>query len=63
MPDIVYVEQLTSALYLDKRPEVDRYLLAMERMSILSMDPRSSEDLIREILEETGASHEHQQYA
>jgi transcriptional regulator with XRE-family HTH domain len=61
MPDIVYVEQLTSALYLDKRPEVDRYLLAMERTSILSMDPRSSEDLIREILAETGAQHE--QYA
>jgi transcriptional regulator with XRE-family HTH domain len=61
MPDIVYVEQLTSALYLDKRPDVDRYLLAMERMSILSMDPRSSEDLIRKVLAETGAPHE--QYA
>jgi transcriptional regulator with XRE-family HTH domain len=61
MPDIVYVEQLTSALYLDKRPEVDRYMLAMERMSILSMDPSSSEDLIRKVLAETGAPHE--QYA
>ena len=58
MPDIVYVEQLTSALYLDKRPDVDRYLLAMERMSILSLDPHSSEDLIREVLAETGAQHE-----
>jgi len=58
MPDIVYVEQLTSALYLDKRPDVDRYLLAMERMSLLSMDPQGSEDLIREILADTGAQRE-----
>jgi transcriptional regulator with XRE-family HTH domain len=61
MPDIVYVEQLTSALYLDKRPDVDRYLLAMERLSLLSADPRSSEDLIRHVLTETEAQHE--QYA
>jgi len=58
MPDIVYVEQLTSALYLDKRPDVDRYLLAVERMSILSADPHSSEDLIREVLAETEAQHD-----
>ena len=58
MPDIVYVEQLTSALYLDKRPDVHRYLLAMERMSILSADPHSSEDLIRQVLAETEAQHD-----
>jgi len=54
MPDIVYVEQLTSALYLDKRHEVDRYLLAMERMSILALDPTATADLIRGIRKETG---------
>jgi transcriptional regulator with XRE-family HTH domain len=54
LPDIVYVEQLTSALYLDKRPEVDRYLLAMERMSILGTDPRTSMRMIENILEEKG---------
>jgi transcriptional regulator with XRE-family HTH domain len=58
LPDIVYVEQLTSALYLDKRPEVDRYLLAMERMSILGTDPRTSTRMIEEILEEMGPPHE-----
>ena len=55
LPDIVYVEQLTSALYLDKRPEVDRYLLAMERMSILGTDPRTTRRMIEEILDEMGA--------
>ena len=54
MQDIVYVEQLTSALYLDKRPEVDRYLLAMERMSIVALEPRASADLIAAILKEMG---------
>ena len=54
MPDIVYVEQLTSALYLDKRPEVDRYLLAMERMSIVATEPRASAQVIEAILEEMG---------
>jgi transcriptional regulator with XRE-family HTH domain len=55
MPDIVYVEQLTSALYLDKRLEVDRYLLAMERMSILATEPRTSSDIIRKILRRDGS--------
>jgi transcriptional regulator with XRE-family HTH domain len=54
MPDIVYVEQLTSALYLDKRPEVDRYLLAMERMSIVATEPRASAEVIKAILDEMG---------
>jgi transcriptional regulator with XRE-family HTH domain len=52
MQDIVYVEQLTSALYLDKRQEVDRYLLAMERMSFVSAQPRESAELLRSILTE-----------
>jgi transcriptional regulator with XRE-family HTH domain len=56
MQDIVYVEQLTSALYLDKRPEVDRYLLAMERMSIVAGEPRASAGIIRAILEEMGGT-------
>jgi transcriptional regulator with XRE-family HTH domain len=56
MPDIVYVEQLTSALYLDKRAEVDRYLLAMERMTIVAEDPRKSAGIVRAILEKMGGT-------
>jgi len=52
LPDVVYVEHLTSALYLDKRADVDAYLLAMERLTIVSMQPGKSSDLIRAILEE-----------
>ena len=32
LPDIVYLEQLTSATYLDKRDDIDRYLTVMNRL-------------------------------
>jgi transcriptional regulator with XRE-family HTH domain len=32
LPDVIYLEHLTSAIYLDKRREVDPYLQAMERL-------------------------------
>lgn len=32
LPDIVYLEQLTSALYLDKRSDVDHYAAVMDRL-------------------------------
>jgi hypothetical protein len=41
---------LTSATYVDKRAEVERYLLAMERLSIVSASPSDSLDLITSIL-------------
>jgi transcriptional regulator with XRE-family HTH domain len=50
MPDMVYAEQLTSATYIDKRAEVERYLLAMERLSVASASPADSLDLITAIL-------------
>jgi transcriptional regulator with XRE-family HTH domain len=50
MPDMVYVEQLTNASYLDKRAEVELYLLAMERLSIVSVPPASSPAIFRDIL-------------
>ncbi len=50
MPDMVYVENLASALYIDKPPEVGRYLLAMERLSIVSAPPGDSTEILRAIL-------------
>jgi transcriptional regulator with XRE-family HTH domain len=55
LPDVVYAEHLTSALYLDKRADVDAYLLAMERLTIVSAQPGSSSSIIREIREEFAA--------
>jgi transcriptional regulator with XRE-family HTH domain len=55
LPDIVYVENLTSALYLDKQVEVDRYLLAMERLSIVAHVPHRTPDILSTIIGELEA--------
>jgi hypothetical protein len=46
LADVVYLEQLTSALYLDKRDDVDRYAQVMERVSVDALPPdRTTEAL------------------
>ncbi|GAA2088432.1 helix-turn-helix transcriptional regulator [Kitasatospora saccharophila] len=50
LPDVVYVEQLTSALYLDKRDDVDEYLQVMERLCVDSLTPQQTLDLLQSIL-------------
>ncbi len=52
LPDVVYLEHLTSALYLDKRDEVERYLDVMELLCIDSEPPAKSMDLLAKILNE-----------
>jgi transcriptional regulator with XRE-family HTH domain len=53
LPDVVYLEQLTSALYLDKRDDVDQYLQVMERLSVDSQTPGSSVELLSDMLKES----------
>jgi transcriptional regulator with XRE-family HTH domain len=50
LSDVVYVEQLNSALYLDKREEVDQYAAAMERLCIEAEPPERTPDILRGIL-------------
>ncbi|WP_214325511.1 helix-turn-helix domain-containing protein [Nonomuraea sediminis] len=52
LPDVVYVEQLASALYLDKREDVDRYTEVMERLCAVSTTPDETVELLRAIAEE-----------
>ena len=53
LPDVVYLEQLTSALYLDKRDDVDQYLQVMERLSVDSQTPGASVELLSDMLKES----------
>jgi transcriptional regulator with XRE-family HTH domain len=53
LSDIVYLEQLTSALYLDKREEVAQYERVMERLHRDSPGPEESRDLLRGLLQLT----------
>jgi transcriptional regulator with XRE-family HTH domain len=46
LPDIAYLEHLTSALYFDKKSDVDRYLMAMERLSIVGAEPGETRTIL-----------------
>lgn len=50
LPDIVYLEQLTSALYLDKPETVDSYLRVMERICMEAATPADSAEIIAGLL-------------
>ncbi|MEV0643743.1 helix-turn-helix transcriptional regulator [Phytomonospora sp. NPDC050363] len=52
LPDVVYLEQLTSALYLDKREDVDQYAAAMERLCVQADTPAATPRILDEIIDE-----------
>jgi hypothetical protein len=49
VPDVVYIEQLTSALYLDKREDVDHYMEVMNRLSATALTPVRTARFLAEI--------------
>ncbi|MDG4830877.1 helix-turn-helix transcriptional regulator [Solwaraspora sp. WMMD1047] len=52
LPDVVYMEQLTSALYLDKRDDVDHYAAAMERLCVEADPPDRTAETLERMLRE-----------
>jgi len=50
LPDVVYIEHLTSALYLDKREDVDQYAAAMGRLFIEAEHPDKTPEFLRATL-------------
>ncbi|RLK25041.1 helix-turn-helix protein [Micromonospora sp. M71_S20] len=52
LPDIVYIEQLTSALYLDKRDDLDYYAVAMERLCVEAEPPERTPEILGAILDD-----------
>jgi hypothetical protein len=53
LADVVYIEQLTSALYLDKPVEVDSYLEVMEQLCLQAEPAANTAKLLSQILAET----------
>jgi uncharacterized protein DUF5753/helix-turn-helix protein len=53
VPDVVYLEQLTSALYLDKREDVDHYMEVMNRLSATALTPGKTARFLAEITRDT----------
>jgi len=52
LPDIVYIEQLTGALYLDRLEEADHYREVMNSLSAEAETPAESAQLLRALLSE-----------
>ena len=53
LPDVVYIEQLTSALYLQGRADLDHYMEILNQLSAEALTPADSAKLIKEIIRET----------
>jgi hypothetical protein len=56
LPDVVYVEQLTGALYLDRREDVEAYAAAMERLCVEAEPLSRTPDFLHQILAEVDAA-------
>lgn len=52
LPDIVYLEQLTSSLYLEKRDEVEGYLVVMDRLCAMAEPPARTLTFLEKLLSE-----------
>jgi Domain of unknown function (DUF5753)/Helix-turn-helix domain len=50
LPDVVYIEHLTSALYLEKHEDVDQYAAAMGRLFIEAEHPDKTPEILRQAL-------------
>ncbi|MEV0821270.1 helix-turn-helix domain-containing protein [Nonomuraea rubra] len=50
LPDVVYMEQLTSALYLDKPADSDHYMEVMDRLSIQAEEPKATRRFLERLL-------------
>jgi hypothetical protein len=52
LPDVVYLEHLTNAVYLDKRDEVERYLDVMEFVCVASEPPARTVQLLERVMDQ-----------
>jgi len=57
LPDVVYIEQLTGALYLDKRDDVDLYAATIEELCVQAEPPENTVELLQDLLNTVYATH------
>ncbi|MFJ4621802.1 helix-turn-helix domain-containing protein [Streptomyces sp. NPDC088812] len=51
LPDVVYLEQIRSATFLEDRDETEEYRVSLDRLADEALDPRESLALLRETME------------
>jgi transcriptional regulator with XRE-family HTH domain len=54
LPDVVYLEQLTSALYLDKRRDVDHYSAVMDQLCVQAERRHGTVELLSQVRRRMG---------
>ena len=52
LPDVVYIEQLTSALYLDRHADVDDYREVMNRLGTEALTPAGTSEFLSEMIKD-----------
>jgi transcriptional regulator with XRE-family HTH domain len=52
LPDVVYIEQLTGATYLDQRQDVEHYLAVVDELSTVALTPADTAQLIEQVARE-----------
>jgi hypothetical protein len=53
LPDVVYIEQLTGAVYLEQRSDVEHYLEVMDQLSGEALTPAATTRFIEQVAKET----------
>ncbi|HXQ57855.1 MAG TPA: DUF5753 domain-containing protein, partial [Actinomycetes bacterium] len=53
LPDVVYIEHLTSALYLQAPADLDHYLHVMNRLSTEALTPAATVRFVKKIISQT----------
>jgi hypothetical protein len=49
LPDVVYLEQLTGAIYLDQRADVEHYLEVVDELSVEALTPEETTSFIEQV--------------
>jgi hypothetical protein len=52
LPDIIYLEQLSSAVYLDKKDDIQRYRAIMDRLCVQAKSPSETIEFLTNMLRE-----------
>jgi hypothetical protein len=53
LPDVVYIEQLTGAIYLEQRSDVEHHMAVMDQLSTQALPPAASARFIEQVAAET----------
>jgi transcriptional regulator with XRE-family HTH domain len=56
LPDVVYIEQLTGALYLDKPDDVEKYSEVIERLGVKGTSPERTNEILSGMLKDAWTS-------